>query len=260
MTLSPSSEQRWCHGRAPYWKGYLKLSLVTCPVALFPASSQSEKTHFHQINRKTGNRLRQQMVDERTGKVVERTTRAAAMSSPKASTWRSSRKNWKRSRSRAPTRSTSTNSCPPTRSTGAITSKPVLRRANGKNGAEAFAVIRDAMKDKDRVALARIVLANREHIIAIEPFGKGLLGTTLRYDYEVRDEKAYLRRHPEPRVDKDMVDLAGHILDSKAGHFDAGKFKDEYEAALQEAGQAQGRRQDHRGAPEPRGRSATSST
>jgi len=93
-------------------------------------------------------------------------------------------------------------------------------------------VIRDAIKDKKRVALARIVMANREHIIAIEPFGKGLLGTTLRYDYEVREAKPYLGSIPSPRIDKEMVELASHILDSKAGHFDPSKFKDEYEAAL----------------------------
>ena len=88
------------------------------------------------------------------------------------------------------------------------------------------------MKDKDRVALARIVMANREHIIALEAFDNGLLGTTLRYDYEVRDAKDYLGHIPRPRVDKEMVELASHILDSKAGKFDPSKFKDQYEAAL----------------------------
>ena len=103
---------------------------------------------------------------------------------------------------------------------------------DGKSGDEAFAVIRDAMKDKGRVALARIVFANREHIMAIEPWGKGLLGTTLRYDYEVRDEKEAFKGIPSPRVPKEMVELASHILDKKAGHFDPAKFKDEYELAL----------------------------
>jgi DNA end-binding protein Ku len=103
---------------------------------------------------------------------------------------------------------------------------------NDKSGEEAFAVIRDAMKDKGRVALARIIFANREHILAVEPWGKGMLGTTLRYDYEVRDESPFFKGIPSPRVPKDMVELAGDILDRKAGHFDAAKFKDEYELAL----------------------------
>ena len=88
------------------------------------------------------------------------------------------------------------------------------------------------MKDKDRVALARIVLSNREHVMAIEPLGKGLLGTTLRYPYELRDEDDYFDDIKNPKISKDMIELASHILDSKAAHFDPSKFKDEYENAL----------------------------
>ena len=76
------------------------------------------------------------------------------------------------------------------------------------------------MKDKDRVALARIVLTNREHVIAIEPLGKGLLGTTLRYPYELRDEDEYFDDIKSPKISKDMIELASHILDTKAAHFD----------------------------------------
>ena len=103
---------------------------------------------------------------------------------------------------------------------------------DGKAGVDAFAVIRDAMKDQDRVALARIVLTNREHVIAIEPLGKGLLGTTLRYPYELRDESDYFDDIKSPKISKDMIELASHILDTKAAHFDPSKFKDEYENAL----------------------------
>ena len=103
---------------------------------------------------------------------------------------------------------------------------------DGKAGIDAFAVIRDAMKDKGRVALARIVLTSREHVIAIEPFGKGLIGTTLRYPYELRDEGDYFDDIKSPKISKDMVELASHILDTKAAHFDPSKFKDEYENAL----------------------------
>ena len=109
---------------------------------------------------------------------------------------------------------------------------PYYIAPDGKAGVDAFAVIRDAMKDKDRVALARIVLSNREHVIAIEPLGKGLLGTTLRYPYELRDEDDYFDDIKNPKISKDMIELASHILDSKAAHFDPSKFKDEYENAL----------------------------
>jgi DNA end-binding protein Ku len=110
--------------------------------------------------------------------------------------------------------------------------RPYYIAPDGKDGEECFAVIRDAMKHKERVALARVVFANREHILAIEPWGKGLLGTTLRYDYEVRDEEQFFKGILKPRISKDMIELAGHILDRKAGHFDPGKFTDEYERAL----------------------------
>ena len=109
---------------------------------------------------------------------------------------------------------------------------PYYIAPDGKAGTDAFAVIRDAMKDQGRVALARIVLTNREHIIAIEPLGKGLLGTTLRYPYELRDEEEYFDDIKNPKISKDMVELAGHILGTKAAHFDPSKFKDEYEDAL----------------------------
>ena len=93
-------------------------------------------------------------------------------------------------------------------------------------------MIRDAVKDQGRVALARIVLTNREHVIAIEPLGKGLLGTTLRYPYELRDADEYFESIKSPKISKDMVELAAHILDTKAAHFGPAKFKDKYETAL----------------------------
>jgi Ku protein len=110
--------------------------------------------------------------------------------------------------------------------------KPYYIVPNGKAGVDAFVVIRDAMKRKDKVALARVVLANREHAIALKPLGKGLLGTTLRYPYELRDEDEFFDGIPSPRVSKDMVELASHILDKMASKFDPHKFKDKYEAAL----------------------------
>jgi Ku protein len=90
------------------------------------------------------------------------------------------------------------------------------------------------MRDKNSAALGRIVMANREHVMAIEPLEKGMLGTTLRYPYELRDTKPYFSGIRSPRVPRETVRLAEHILDSKAGHFDPSKFKDEYERALKQ--------------------------
>ncbi len=215
-----------------YWKGYLRLSLVTCPIELFPAVSQSEKTHFHQINTQTGHRLRQQMVDESSGKVVDKAHKGRGYELSKGRYVEIDEDEL----AAVEIESTHTvdidSFVPLAEIDKRYLDRPYYVVPGGKVGAEAFAVIRDAMKDKDRVALARIVMANREHIIALEPLGKGILGTTLRYDYEVREEKQYFASVPSVRVPKEMLDLAEHILDSKAGHFDPSKFKDEYELAL----------------------------
>lgn len=215
-----------------YWKGSLKLSLVTCPIALYPASTQVEKTHFHQINTSTGHRLRQQMVDEQTGRVVDKDHKG---------------RGFELSKGRYVEIEDGELDAVKLESTHTIEiddfvaadeidarylNKPYYIVPDGKAGVDAFVVIRDAMKQKGKVALARVVLANREHVIALKPLGRGLLGTTLRYPYELRDENDYFDDIPSPKISKDMVDLAAHILDSKASKFDPHKFKDKYESAL----------------------------
>lgn len=215
-----------------YWKGSLKLSLVTCPVALYPATTAVEKTRFHMINTETGNRLRQQMVDEETGDVVE--------SDQKARGYEISRGKYveieKEELDAVQIESNHTididSFVPRDEIDQRFLNHPYYIVPDGKAGVDAFAVIRDAMKDRDRVALARIVLTNREHVMAIEPFEKGLLATTLRYPYELRDAEDYFGGIKSPKISKDMIELAVHILDTKAAHFDPSKFKDEYETEL----------------------------
>jgi Ku protein len=215
-----------------YWKGSLKLSLVTCPVVLYPAATSVEKTKFHMINRETGNRLRQQMVDVETGDVVEKEQKGRGYEISKGEYVEIEKEELEAVQIESNHTIDIDNFVPRDEIDRRYLNNPYYIAPDGKAGADAFAVIRDAMKDKDRVALARIVLTNREHIIAIEPLGKGLLGTTLRYPYEVRDEEDYFDDIKSPRISKDMIDLAAHILDSKASHFDPSKFKDEYETAL----------------------------
>ncbi|PAY03814.1 Ku protein [Bradyrhizobium sp. UFLA03-84] len=215
-----------------YWKGTLKLSLVSCPVALYPASTTVEKTRFHMINRETGNRLKQQMVDAETGDVVEGDQKGRGYEVSKGKYVEIEKDELEA----VQIESNHTIDIDAFVPEGEIDKRyldhPYYIRPDGKSGIDAFAVIRDAMKDQDRVALARIVLTNREHVIAIEPLDKGMLGTTLRYPYEVRDADDYFDDIKSPKVTKDMIELAGHILDSKAAHFDPSKFKDEYETAL----------------------------
>jgi DNA end-binding protein Ku len=215
-----------------YWKGTLKLSLVTCPVALYPATTAVEKTRFHMINAETGNRLRQQMVDEETGDVVESGQKARGYEISKGKYVEIEKDELDAVQIESNHAIDIDSFVPKDEIDQRYLNHPYYIVPDGKAGADAFAVIRDAMKDQDRVALARIVLTNREHVMAIEPFGKGLLATTLRYPYELRDADDYFGDIKSPKITKDMVELASHILDSKAAHFDPSKFKDEYETAL----------------------------
>ncbi|MDB5091898.1 MAG: Ku protein [Mucilaginibacter sp.] len=215
-----------------YWKGSLKLSLVTCPVALYPASTTVEKTRFHMINKETGNRLKQQMVDAETGDVVDKEQKGRGYEISKGEFIEIDKDELEAVQIESNHTIDIDNFVPRDEIDKRYLNNPYYIAPDGKAGMEAFAVIRDAMKDKDRVALARIVLTNREHVIAIEPLGKGLIGTTLRYPYEVRDEEDYFEDIKSPKISKDMIDLAVHILDSKAAHFDPSKFEDEYETAL----------------------------
>lgn len=215
-----------------YWKGYLKLSLVSCPIALYPASTAAEKTRFHQINKKTGNRLRQQMVDAETGRVVEREQKARGYEVSKGKYVEIDEDELDAVQLESTHTIDIDEFVPEDEIDQRYLDRPYYIAPNGKAGADAFAVIRDAMKRQDKVALARVVLTNREHVIALKPLGKGLLGTTLRYPYELRDEADYFDDIKTPRVSKDMVDLAAHILETKSAKFDPDKFKDKYETAL----------------------------
>jgi DNA end-binding protein Ku len=215
-----------------YWKGTLKLSLVTCPVQLYPATTSVEKTRFHMINTETGNRLRQQMVDEETGDVVESDQKGRGYEISKGKYVEIKKDELEAVQIESNHTIDIDSFVPKDEIDQRYLNHPYYIVPDGKAGVDAFAVIRDAMKDQDRAALARIVLTNREHVMAIEPSGKGLIGTTLRYPYELRDAADYFDDIKSPKISKDMVELAVHILDSKAAHFDPSKFKDEYEDAL----------------------------
>ena len=215
-----------------YWKGSLKLSLVSCPVLLYPATTSVDKTRFHMINKQTGNRLKQQMVDAETGDVVEGEQKGRGYELKKGEYVEVEKEELEAVRIESNHTIDIDSFVPKGEIDERYLDHPYYIAPDGKAGIDAFAVIRDAMKNKDRVALARIVLTNREHVIAIEPMGKGLLGITLRYPYELRDEQEYFGDIKNPKISKDMIELASHILDTKAAHFDPGKFKDEYETAL----------------------------
>src|SRR5258708_7856893 len=167
------------------WKGSLKLSLVTCPVALYPATTTVEKTKFHMINKETGNRLKQQMVDAETGDVVEGEQKGRGYELGKRETVEIEKAELEAVQIESNRTIDIDSFVPRDEIDKRYIDHPYYIVPDGKAGVDAFAVIRHAMKDRDRIALARILLTNREHIMAIEPLGNELLGTTLRYPHDV---------------------------------------------------------------------------
>jgi len=214
------------------WKGYLRLSLVSCPIALYPASSLSEKVTFNRINRKTGNRLKQQNVDSETGDVVTREDTARGYEVGKGQYLIVEDQEIDAVQIESTRTIEIDQFVPRSEIDDRYIDSPYYIAPDGKVGQDAFAVIRDTIAKMNMVAVGRVVLTRREHIIALEARGRGLLVLTLRYPYEVRDEQAYFEDIPELKTPKEMLDLAAHIVQTKSGHFDPAQFEDRYENAL----------------------------
>jgi DNA end-binding protein Ku len=215
-----------------YWKGYLKLSLVSCAVALVPATTTRDRTRFHTLNRETGNRLRQRMVDEETGEEVEREDRVKGYEVGRGSYVQVEDKELEKVALESTHTIDIESFVPRSEIDQRYLDTPYYLIPNDKVAQEAFAVIREAMRDEQRVALARVVLYRREHIVMLQALDKGMLATTLRYEYEVRDQKSYFEDIPNVKVSGEMLKLATHIIEQKAAHFDPEKFEDRYEDAV----------------------------
>jgi len=214
------------------WKGYLRLSLVSCPIALYPASSLSEKVSFNRLNRKTGNRLKQQNVDSETGEVVPREDIARGYEVAKGQYLIVEDEELDAVQIESTRTIDIDQFVPRSEIDERYIDSPYYLAPDGQVGQDAFAVIRDTIGKLNMVALGRVVLTRREHVIALEPKGRGLLGLTLRYPYEVRDEASYFEDIPDLKLPKEMLDLATHIVNTKSGHFDPSQFQDRYENAL----------------------------
>src|SRR5437764_2642476 len=214
------------------WKGFLRLSLVTCPVALYPATSDSDKISFNQINKKTGHRIKYAKVDADTGEEVRNEDIMKGFKVD-TDTYVEVAKEELENVALESTRTIEIQEFVPRQEIDPrYIIRPYYLRPDGKVGHDAFAVIRETIREMDMVAIGRIVLTSREHIIALEPLEKGLVGTLLRYPYEVRSEQGYFDEIQDVKVTKDMLDLARHIVNQKAGGFDPEKFEDHYETAL----------------------------
>ncbi len=216
----------------PYWKGYLKLSLVSCPVSLYSATSSSERVSFRQINRATGNRLRQQMIDEVTREPVEGSDKARGYEYAKNTYVLVDDEELDAIAIESNHTIEIDKFVPRAQIDERYYDSPYYLVPSDKVGQEAFAVIREAMRGKEMVALGRVVLAKRERVVMLEPWDKGLVGVTLRYGSEVRDAKEYFDEIPAIKVPDDMRKLAEHILETKAADFEPNTFVDRYEEAV----------------------------
>ena len=216
----------------PTWKGYLKLSLVSCAVAMYTATSTSSRIRLNIINRATGNRIRNQAIDAETGEAVENESKVKGYEIDDGSYVLLEDEELDEVA---------------LESTHTIEIESFVERSevdeiyldesfylvpNDEVAYEAFAVIREAMKKKDMVGLGRVVTHRRERLMMLRPRGRGIVATALRYKPEVRNEDSYFKEIPATRVPSDMLQLAEHILEQKKGHFDPEEFEDRYEDAL----------------------------
>jgi len=204
------------------------------PIALYPATTEREKIHFHQVNRKTGNRIQYKKVDSDTGREVERDNIIKAYEKNKGDYILVQPEELEAVAIESKRTIEIDQFVPRQEIDELYFANPYYIVPDGEAGEQAFAVIRDAIEEEGMVALGRVVFTSREHIIALEARGKGIMGNTLRYPYEVRDEKDYFGDIASERVSKDMLDLAKHIIKTKKGHFKPEHFEDHYEDALKE--------------------------
>jgi len=214
------------------WKGFLKLSLVSCSIALVQATSSKDRIRFNIINRETGNRIKYRQVDAETGEDVPEEDRVKGYKTPDGAYVLLEAEELDEVALES-THTIDIETFVPRKEIDEVyLDTPYYLFPDDEVGAEAFAVIRDAMRSTALVGIARAVLHNHEHVLMLEPVDKGIKATALRYADEIRNSKDYFSDIQDIKVPKDMLELAEHILKTKRGHFDPSKYSDRYEDAL----------------------------
>lgn len=216
----------------PNWKGYLKLSLVSCPVALFPATTTSERVSFRTLNRHTGNRVRRQFVDDGSGDPVETTDQIKGYEVAKGEYIQVEDEEIKSVQLESNHTISIERFVPRADIDELYLDTPYYLSPTDKVGEEAFAVIRDALRSEKMVGLARVVLFRRERILMLQPRDKGIVATSLHFAGEVHAAANYFDEIPDLTLPKEMLELARHIIDKMTGKFEPEQFEDRYENAL----------------------------
>ncbi|RSC30105.1 Ku protein [Agrobacterium sp. FDAARGOS_525] len=215
------------------WKGFIKFGEVACPVALYTAASSSERIAFNTLNRRTGNRVKREFIDSETGDPVERDAQVKGYEIENgqyivlepdevAAAVPHSDKTLK------------IDAFIPCREIDSVYFDKPYYLAPDRMGTDAFVLLRDGMKRAKVAAIARTVLFRRLRTVLIRPHGKGLIATTLNFDYEVRSSAEAFEQLPDLKIEGEMLELAEHIIGTKKGTFDASTFDDRYEAAVAE--------------------------
>lgn len=216
----------------PSWTGHLRLSLVTCPVALYKAVEARTGTHFHLINPKTNHRIHQVAKDAATGREVDRKSLVKGFEVSKGKYVLIDPEDLDALKLESTKILDIERFVDVAEIDRIYWDEPYYMVPDGKTGRDAFAVILKAMEDRERVAIGRLVLANRERIVALEPRGNAFLMTTLRAHDEVREPGKTVGRITLPRASKAMLDVAGKIIDQQEGPFEPRDFDDRYENAV----------------------------
>ena len=212
----------------PFWRGHLKLSLVSCPVALHSALTGRNDIHLNFINPETGNRIRNQVIDSETEEVIERDElvrgyefakdRYVTLSDEELSDLK-----------------IESSSTMPTDDIPAIYFDKVYYIVpDGDAGIEAFVVVRDAMEKAGMFAISRVVLARKERVIAMKPRGKGIIAYSLREAADIKPEQDYFKDIGSAKVDKDMLEIAMKLVQQKSGSFDPADYEDRYERRMRD--------------------------
>jgi DNA end-binding protein Ku len=219
----------------PYWEGNLRLSLVTCPIELYPATSEREKISFNQLNSKTGNRIKYRKVDAGTGEEVDNSDIVKGYQFDKGQYVTVSFEELEAVALESTKVIDIVSFVPESEIDELYSDSPYFIAPQDQDFAqEAFAVIREALNEEGMVGIGRVVFGSREHMIAIKPRDNGMVGTTLRYPYEVRKPQEVFSHIPKLKIDPEMIDMAHQLIKSKQGHFEPDKFEDRYEDAVRE--------------------------
>lgn len=218
----------------PLWRGHLKLSLVSCPVAIYNAITASEDIRLNMLNPETGNRIRMKTVDAETGEEVERGDTVKGYEFQKDKYVTLSNEELDELKIESSTIMDIEQFVPRDALDARYYDHFYYVIPDGEAGEEAYAVIREAMNKSNTFAITRAVISRKERVIALRPCTKGLMGYGLREETDIRDTDAFFDDIENASVDKDMLSIAMQLVEKKTAEFDPTRFEDRYEARLRQ--------------------------